>query len=158
MYKIRSWTEQNLFDPVNKSSSIRQVLKFLNLRPTGGNYKQIQKYLYIYRISTSHFTGRLWNKGKKMPFKAKIPLAKIMTINNNFQSYKLKNRLFKVGLKKPVCDLCGWNQKSEDGRIPVEIDHINGNSKDNRFDNLRILCPNCHSLQLTHRAKNIRKL
>lgn len=156
MYKTKSWTEQNLIEAVKNSSSIRRVLKLLNLRPTGGNYKQIQKYLFIYKISIDHFTGKLWNKGKKIPFKAKIPLNKILTINNNFQSYKLKNRLFKAGLKKPICDLCGWCQKSDDGRIPVEIDHINGMANDNRLENLRILCPNCHSLQPTHRAKNIK--
>ena len=48
-------------------------------------------------------------------------------------------------------------EKSEDGRIPVELDYINGDHHDNRIKNLRILCPNCHSLQLTHRGKNKRR-
>lgn len=43
---------------------------------------------------------------------------------------------------------------SEDGRIPLELDHINGDRHDNRLENLRVLCPNCHSLKPTHRGLN----
>ena len=48
-------------------------------------------------------------------------------------------------------------KKSIDGRIPLELDHINGDRHDNRIKNLRILCPNCHSLQPTHRGRNMNK-
>jgi predicted HNH restriction endonuclease len=41
-----------------------------------------------------------------------------------------------------------------DGRVPVELDHINGDKNDNRLENLCILCPNCHSVQPTHRGPN----
>lgn len=75
---------------------------------------------------------------------------------SNVQSNTLRRRLFKEGIKEPKCELCGWAETSIDGRIPVELDHINGVRTDNRLDNLRILCPNCHSLQITHRGKNKR--
>ncbi|KKQ13143.1 MAG: hypothetical protein US27_C0015G0001, partial [Candidatus Moranbacteria bacterium GW2011_GWF1_36_78] len=52
---------------------------------------------------------------------------------------------------------CGWHKVSKDGRLPLELDHINGDSKDNRIKNLRVLCPNCHSLKPTHRGRNIKK-
>jgi hypothetical protein len=61
---------------------------------------------------------------------------------------------FKEGIKKEECEMCGWAKSSLDGRIPLELDHINGDHHDNRLINLRILCPNCHSLQPTHRGKN----
>ena len=67
---------------------------------------------------------------------------------------RVKKASFLHGLKKPECELCGWAQKSIDGRIPIELDHINGDHSDNRLENLRILCPNCHSLQPTHRGRN----
>lgn len=84
-------------------------------------------------------------------------LEEILTRNSRYQSYKLKRRLFAAGLKKPSCELCGWSKEAKDGRIPLELDHMNGDRYDNRIENLRILCPNCHSLQPTHRGLNKRK-
>ena len=93
--KKRSWTDQQLKSAVEKSTSYRQVLSLLNLKEAGGNYAQLKKYIKEYNLDTKHFTGRGWNKGKRFPFKAKIPLEKILTKNSNFQSYKLKKRLYR---------------------------------------------------------------
>lgn len=137
-----------------KSRSIRQILGYLHLKEAGGNYSQIKKYLLLYKIKQSHLKGKAWNKGLKGMSYPRIPLKRILVKNSSFQSYKLKKRLIRAGLKKPVCEECGWAEISEDGRLPLELDHINGNSKDNRIDNLRVLCPNCHSLKPTHRGRN----
>jgi 5-methylcytosine-specific restriction endonuclease McrA len=87
----------------------------------------------------------------------KIDINDILKQGVAFQSFKLKNKLFDSGLKKKNCEICEWCQMSKDGRIPLELDHINGDRLDNRIENLRILCPNCHSLQITHRGKNKRR-
>lgn len=152
--KTKSWTQDQLKEAVRSSFSVRQVLFRLGLREAGGNYVQIRKFLDLYSIDTSHFRGRVWNKGMHLPYGPKIPIDQILVQNSNFQSYKLRNRLFKEGFKKPECEKCGWAMKSEDGRLPLELDHINGDAHDNRLENLRILCPNCHSLQVTHRGRN----
>ena len=156
MFRKRSWTEKQLKNAVKISKSYREVIKLLGLRPTGGNYDQVKKYIKQYKLSTKHFKGKAWNKGLKMPFKPYIVLEDILVKNSTYQSHKLKNRLFSVKLKKPKCEICGWAKKSPDGRLPLELDHINGDRHDNRLKNLRILCPNCHSLQITHRGKNIK--
>lgn len=44
------------------------------------------------------------------------------------------------------CSKCGWSEISANSTIPLEVDHIDGNWKNNSYDNLRVLCPNCHSL------------
>ena len=155
--KKRTWTEKKLRQAVEHSLSIRQVLKKLNLREAGGNYAQIKKYLKEYKINATHFKGRAWNKGLKGVGKPRIPLEDILVINSNFQSYKLKKRLFAAKLKSVECEICGWSEKSVDGRIPLELHHINGNRHDNRLKNLKILCPNCHSLQENYRGRNILK-
>lgn len=153
MSKPRKWNEKDLCKAVIQSKSIRQVIKKLKLQPAGGNYAQIQKYLEFYKINTSHFTGQAWNKGLKGIGNPRISLSEVLIKDSNFQSYKLKQRLFKEKIKEPRCEECGWAQISKDGHLPLELDHINGNRKDNRLKNLRILCPNCHSLKSTHRGK-----
>lgn len=151
---MRSWSEEQLKEAVKISRSYRQVIKLLKLVPAGGNYDQLKKYVKEYSISTTHFTGKIWNKGLKFGPRPRISLEKILVLNSTFQSFKLKNRLFAVKLKKPECEECGWAKVSNDGRIPLELDHINGNRHDNRIENLRVLCPNCHSLKPTHRGRN----
>jgi len=153
----RKWTEQDLRSAVLSSRSVRQVLQKLGLVEAGGNYEQVKYYLSFYKISASHFSSRGWRRdsvGSGTPHKR---LVEILVRGSRFQSYKLKKRLFSEKIKEKCCELCGWAQLSEDGRLPLELDHINGDRYDNRLQNLRILCPNCHSLQSTHRGKNKKK-
>jgi len=155
--KPKKWTIEKLKEAVRKSSSVGQVLRLLNLREAGGNYLQIKKYLKFYSIDISHFTGHAWNKGLRGIGKPRIPLEKILVRDSNYQSFKLKKRLFDAKLKPQKCEECGWAQKTMDGYLPLELDHINGIHTDNRLENLRVLCPNCHSLKLNHRGRNIKK-
>lgn len=84
-----------------------------------------------------------------------IPLSEIFEgLHPQYQTFKLKNKLYAEGLKKNECEICGiseWNGTE----IQCELDHINGIRTDHRLENLRILCPNCHSQTDTFRAKNI---
>lgn len=153
----RTWTEKRLKDAVKKSFSYRQVLAKLNLREAGGNYKQIKKYINELDLQTKHFKGRGWNLGMRGIGIPRIPLEKILVKNSDFQSFKLKKRLFAANLKPQNCEECDWAEKTKDGYLPLELDHINGNHRDNRLKNLRVLCPNCHSLKSTHRGR-IRKI
>jgi len=130
------------------------VLIELGLVPAGGNYVQIQSRIKLLGLSAAHFTGMGWNQGLKHNPNPPQPIDALLVANGTSQSYVLKKRLFIEGLKTPACELCGWNTKAADGRIPVELDHTNGDHFDNRLENLRVLCPNCHSLQPTHRGKN----
>lgn len=139
---------------VRDSNTMRQVLARLNLRPAGGNYRQLKKYIYAAGLDTTHFTGQAWSRGQSCPRPPVRTLVEIMVEDSEYQSHALKQRLFAANLKARHCEECGWATATEDGRLPLELDHINGNPRDNRLVNLRVLCPNCHSLKPTHRARN----
>ncbi|MCA9357045.1 HNH endonuclease [Candidatus Nomurabacteria bacterium] len=154
MSRKKKWSNDDLKKAVKSSYSVREVIKVLGLVPAGGNYVQIKQNIEELNLNTTHFTGKGWRKNRIFSFLPKSELSEILVKGSKCQSYKLKHRLFYEGLMKPECEICGWAEQAEDGRIPVELDHINGDRLDNRLKNLRILCPNCHSLQSTHRGMN----
>jgi hypothetical protein len=148
------WSNEDLRAAVALSNSIAEVIRKLGLIPAGGNYDQVQRRIRELMLDTSHFIRTSWNAGLSVRSCPPIPLEKVLVAGRWTQSHGLKQRLFREGLKQIRCELCGWAEQTADGRIPVELDHINGDKTDNRIENLRILCPNCHSIQPTHRGLN----
>jgi len=73
----------------------------------------------------------------------------------HYQTFKLKNRLIKEGIKQNKCEECGvceWNGKE----LNCELDHVDGNRTNHKLENLKMLCPNCHSQTPTFRGKNVK--
>ena len=150
-----SWTDETLRSAVATSRSYAEAIRKLGLIPAGGNYDAVRRRIDALALDTSHMTGKGWSRGRRVE-RAALPLEKVLVAGRWVASDTLKKRLFKAGLKHAACEICGWAERAPDGRIPVELDHINGDKNDNRIENLRILCPNCHSLQPTHRGLNKR--
>lgn len=99
--------------------------------------------------------AKKWNlyntneSGKGVP---QIPIKEFLKNNVVVKPQFLKNRLINEGLIEEKCEWCNiisWRGE----RIVLELDHINGNNKDNRRENIRLLCPNCHSQTSTFRGK-----
>lgn len=146
--QFRKYTEKQLREAVKTSTSIAQALKKLDVIPAGGNYAVIKKYIKELNLNTSHFKGQGWSKGKK--FQPKRPIEDYLSNKQSIQSDSLKKRLLKEGYFEHKCYKCDndtWNGES----IPIELEHIDGNNKNNNLDNLTILCPNCHAQTPTYR-------
>jgi Zn finger protein HypA/HybF involved in hydrogenase expression len=159
MAKPRKYTDEEFINAVKESCSILQVLKKVGLKAAGGNYKIAKERIKNLGLYTDHWKdGRKrqgWARGKKFYERYRIPLSEILKENTNYQSYKLKNRLIKEKILEQKCYTCG-NTEWLGRPIALELEHKNGNNKDNRIENLTLLCPNCHAQTLTYRGKNKR--
>lgn len=143
MYKTKV-TKEQILQACNTSESMAAAAAKLPM-----NHKTFRKYAKLYGYYNPNPAGKGLKKNK--PF---IPLDDILNGKQpQYSTFKLKNRLLKENLLKPICQSCGLS-KWLDGKIPLELDHIDGNSKNHSFNNLRLLCPNCHALTPTYRAKN----
>lgn len=134
-----------------ESTRIRQALIVMGLAPKGGNYRTIKRAFDRFGIDTSHFTGQSQIQSSKGI--SVRPITDYLTNKASIGSYELKQKLLKQGIKKAICEECEgteWRGKP----MPLELDHIDGNSSNNSLENLRILCANCHALTPTYRGKN----
>lgn len=156
MVKKRTYTEEEFISAVTAAFSIRQVLITLGLKPAGGNYALAKRRMKRLNLDTSHFTGQGHLKGKTHNWSPRKPLIELLVENSTYTTGSLKRRLIKEGIKESKCEWCNITEwRGID--VSLELDHINGISDDHRLENLRILCPNCHSQTPTYRGRNIGK-
>lgn len=147
----RKWTDAQLVQAVAQADSIAEVLRSLGLTARPGNYTTMHKYIALLKLDTSHFNGQSW-VGKRQHHPVKIDIKDILVENSTYQTSHLKQRLIAEGLKSHICEIC--NRTEWMGQpIPLQTDHINGNNRDHRLENLRLLCPNCHAQTPTYCRK-----
>ena len=113
--------EIKLREAVQKSLCVRNVLELLGLRPTGGNYDTFRKAVKDFSIDVSHFTGKGYLKGKTHKYSTR-PLKDVLIVDKVENTWRLKQRLIKDGLKECVCENCGLTEWCGNS-IPLELHH-----------------------------------
>lgn len=155
---MKKYTDQQFIEAVKNNFSIAGVLKALGLVPAGGSYKLCKYRIRKLNLDTSHFTGQGHLKGRNNTWVVKMPLSDILVEDSKYNSNALRKRLIKENILPPKCSntdcgLSAWMGKT----IILHLDHINGHNTDNRIENLRLLCPNCHSQTSTYCGRNRKK-
>lgn len=135
---------------VKESNSFAEILRRQGKSNSGSATKILKSKLNEYGISC------LFLDNKKI-FKP-LPLEEVLVENRDYSSSRLKKRLILAGLKEDKCEVCGCSNEWNGSFLTLQLDHINGNHSDNRIENLRVICPNCHSQTNTfgtRRMKNV---
>lgn len=133
---------KELLEPLVKNSiTYAEVLGKLNLKRAGGNYLNLIKNIEKFDISVTHMTHKSVCLGQE--------IKKFEDLSGKTQ---IKKRLLKMRGHKCEGDDCGlttWKGQL----ICLEVDHVDGNNRNNDETNLKLLCPNCHSQTPTWRNR-----
>jgi 5-methylcytosine-specific restriction endonuclease McrA len=140
------YTREVLEEAVAKATSVAGVLRQFGLKEAGGNYANINRWIRFYEIDISHFRGMAHQKG--LPAPNRLHWSEVLTVapvgSNRRETARLRRALLESG-RPHECENCGSDPEWLGAPLALHVDHIDGNSNDSRPENLRFLCPNCHS-------------
>lgn len=147
----RRYTSELLEPLVRESKSRAEVIRRLGLRVSGGTDNNLRRHIQEYDLDTSHFgqrtqgldSSRGWNKRS---------FSEILVLGNLLDRREKGSVLTRAMVEAGIPHECKWCKnhgvwRGPDGQLRplrLHVDHRNGHSYDNRIENLRFLCPNCH--------------
>ena len=147
---LRSIDDSIILELVNTCASKKEILFCLGFSDTAQMYKVLNEILE--KLCVLKF-----EKNKKgIDSKTYVSVTKYLTKDSTLGSSRLRIKLLEEKLIDNKCYICGilpvWNNK----KLTLQLDHINGINTDNRLENIRLLCPNCHTQTDNYCSKNIK--
>ena len=147
---IGKYSPEEVRELAQKCSSIKELARMLGYSQNAGSARiVITKYCDYYGISLEHFTGLAKDMIKRAP-------DNVFIENSSASQATLRRWYEKGNYSEYKCSICGqepiWNGRP----LSLTLDHINGNNKDDRLENLRWVCPNCDRQLDTFCSKNIK--
>jgi hypothetical protein len=142
-------SDEDIISAANNSYCATAAAAVLGIRYS--TYKKHAIRLNVFKVNP----GRKGLRRSEQEYVSKkIPLTEILEGKHpQYQRLGLKRKLIAAGLKENKCEVCGidsWNGNP----INMQLDHIDGNTYNHCIDNLRMICPNCHSQTETYCGKN----
>jgi hypothetical protein len=129
-------TKEQLLEAIKNTSSAVQASQVLGLM-----------YTTFIRRCKEHgvYAPNQGGRGTAKPRPKRLPIEDILSGKRMASSGAVKRKLLAAGLKKEECEECGlgpfWNSK----KLTIQLDHKDGDRTNNAFENLRMICPNCHT-------------
>ena len=141
---------EKLIDVIQNSHTMAEAARTLSMP-----FTSMRRLAETYRI---YKPNQGWSKNFILPSKRKTKeyfIENILTIKteskrNKWSNKDIKLKLFEFQLKSNICEECGQTAEWNGKKLVMHLDHVNGNNQDSKLDNLKILCPNCHSQTSTY--------
>lgn len=156
---LYEFTPAELQKLLDTSDSYSDLLRKIGLNPKGGNPETLKKIIKEYKLDETKLNINRSNLRSQNAItthiKTKVPMEDIFSNKYIYHSSShLLKRLVNEGYKKYKCEECGISEWLGNP-LSLQLEHIDGNHLNNSFENLKILCPNCHSQTKTFAGRNI---
>lgn len=145
MAKHHKITDEVLSEAVSSSVSWFGVLRKLGIKLTGGSNTHYKARASKLGLDSSHFTGQAHSKGVESRNRRSAGSILVKRESGSrAKSHQLVRALMETG-RPHCCSKCGQGAEWQGNPLTLDVDHINEDWLDDRKENLRFLCPNCHS-------------
>jgi transposase-like protein len=146
----RRYSDEELARAVAQSVSCAEVLRRLGISLAGGSQAYLSRRIKATGLDTSHFLGRAHRRGQ--PAERRLTPEQVLRVlvpgSYRIKAPQLRRALMAMGVPE-LCEECAGTPEWCGKTLRLIVDHRNGDWLDNRLENLRFLCPNCHAQTAT---------
>ena len=151
--KIYELSDEEFTSLIRNSSNKAEVLFKLGYSVEGNSwgYNLLRQRMEELHLDGFEFKGKSGLRGYKTQ---ELDESELLRENSPHSRSVVRKFIIRNNIIPYKCSCCGNEGEWQGKSLSLQLDHINGNCSDHRVENLRWLCPNCHSQTETHGSKN----